>query len=214
MYVPPRHAVHDPAALPDLVDAHPLGAWVCQPGTGLVANHLPFLLDRSRGPRGTLLGHVARANPVWRQLGAGVPSVVMFTGPLAYITPGWYPGKAAHGRVVPTWNYVAVHVRGRVTWLHGAEAKRRIVRALTDRFEAGEAKPWSIDDAPADYIEAMLGGIVGLSLSIESVEAQFKLSQNRTEDDRSGVELGLAAREDSGSRAIARLMRRHVPFEG
>lgn len=206
MYRPPHFRPGDEAAAFEAIDAWPLALLVTG---GLEATHVPLLRVE-----GALVGHIARPNAHWQQAEDGAPALAAFLGPSAYVSPGFYATKAEHGRVVPTWNYVAVHVRGRVTWLHGADFKRRIVRALTNRFEAGEANPWSIDDAPADYIEAMLGGIVGLSLSIESVEAQFKLSQNRTEDDRSGVELGLAAREDSGSRAIARLMRRHFPFEG
>ncbi|MBL9012264.1 MAG: FMN-binding negative transcriptional regulator [Alphaproteobacteria bacterium] len=206
MYRPAHFRPGDEAAAFEAIDAWPLALLVTE---GLEATHVPLLRDGDG-----LAGHIAKPNPHWQQTLDGAPALAVFGGPSAYVSPGFYATKAEHGRVVPTWNYVAVHVRGRLRWLHGADEKRAIVRRLTDRFEAGEAKPWSIDDAPADYVEAMLGGIVGVRLTIERIEAQFKLSQNRTEDDRSGVELGLAAREDSGSRAIARLMRRHFPFEG
>ena len=106
MYVTKHHQLDDREAMFSLMDAYPLGAWVCAGQDGLVANHVPFLLDRNQGPAGTLIGHVARANPVWRALHTATPSVVLFQGPQSYITPGWYPGKAEHGKVVPTWNYM------------------------------------------------------------------------------------------------------------
>jgi transcriptional regulator len=120
MYVNPSHQLTDREAIFSLIASHPLGAWVCHGREGLIANHVPFLLDRGRGPHGTLIGHVARANGVWRELDAATPSVVMFQGPQAYITPGWYPGKTEHGRVVPTWNYVVAHAHG-------------VARAIEDR---------------------------------------------------------------------------------
>ena len=189
MYLPASHRLNDPAALHALMTAHPLGAWVCT-GTGeegLVANHLPWLLDRSRGPLGTLIGHVARGNRVWRGLGPATPSVVMFSGPQAYITPGWYPGKAEHGRVVPTWNYVVAHAHGvaRVveerTWLLDMLAR------LSHAHEAGRPAPWRLDEAPADYIEQLLRAIVGIEIPIERWVGKWKVSQNRAAPDRLGT---------------------------
>ena len=116
MYVRKQHQWTDREEVFALIEAHALGAWVCHGADGLIANHVPFVLNRSRGAHGTLMCHVARATPVWRALGAGVPSVVMFRGPQAYITPGWYPGKAEHGKVVPTWNYLAVNAHAPRAW--------------------------------------------------------------------------------------------------
>jgi len=181
------------------IEAWPLAALVTD---GLAATHLPMRLQGD-----VLTGHIARANPHWQQAPDGAKAIAIFTGPSAYIAPGFLATKREHGRVVPTWNYVAVHVHGHIAWIDDAAAKRDIVRELTDRFEAAEAKPWSIDDAPDGYIEAMLRGIVGVRLHIERIESQFKLAQNKTEDDRSGIELGLEARDDAGSRAVAALMR-------
>lgn len=199
MYRPPHfQPAHEDAAV-QAIAAWPLAALVTD---GLNATHLPML---HRGDH--LIGHVARANPHWQQAGDGAPAIAIFSGPSAYISPGFYASKAEHGRVVPTWNYVAVHVHGTIAWVDDAQAKLDIVRTLTDCFEAREARPWSVDDAPASFLEAMLGGIVGLRLRIERIESQFKLSQNRPEDDRSGVELGLDARKGRASTAIAALMR-------
>ena len=199
MYRPPHFRPHEDGAAYQAIETWPLALLVT---AGLEATHLPMWREGD-----VLTGHIAKPNPHWQQTVDGAAALAVFTGPSAYISPGFYPSKAEHGRVVPTWNYVAVHVHGHIAWLHDEAEKERIVRALTDRFEAMEAKPWSIDDAPAAYTKAMLGGIVGVRLIIERVEAQFKLSQNRAEDDRNSVELGLAAREDAGSREIARLMR-------
>lgn len=199
MYRPPHFQPAQEGAAWEAIEAWPLAALV----TGdLSATHLPML---RRGDM--LIGHVARANPHWQKAPDGTAAVAMFTGPSAYVSPGFYASKAEHGRVVPTWNYVAVHVHGSIAWVDDAAAKLEIVRALTDRFEHAEAKPWSVDDAPPAFVDAMLRGIIGLRLHIERIEAQFKLSQNKTEDDRSGTELGLDARDDTASRAIAALMR-------
>lgn len=199
MYRPAHFQPGEDGAAWRAIAAWPLALLVTD---GLHATHLPMWREGD-----VLTGHVALPNPHWQQAGDGAAGLAVFSGPSAYVSPGFYQSKAEHGRVVPTWNYVAVHVHGRIAWTHDEAEKLKIVRELTDRFEAHEAKPWSVDDAPAEYITAMLRGIVGVRLTIERVEAQFKLSQNRTEDDRSGVELGLDARGDAGSREIARLMR-------
>lgn len=199
MYRPPHFQPADDDAAHAAIDAWPLAALVSE---GLTATHLPFLREGD-----TLTGHIARANPHWQQAPDGSHAMAIFTGPATYVSPGFYATKAEHGRVVPTWNYVAIHVHGTLAWIDDDDAKLQIVRTLTDRFERAEAKPWSVDDAPRDYIGAMLRGIVGVRLRIERIESQFKLSQNRIEDDRSGTELGLDARADPASKAIAALMR-------
>ncbi len=191
MYIHPSHRFDDPAALQALVAAHPLGAWVVQGDHGLVANHLPFLLDHDRGPNGTLVGHVARANPVWRQLGAATPSLVVFQGPQAYITPGWYPGKAEHGRVVPTWNYAVVHAHGTAQVVHDRAWLLAMLHRLTARHEAGRPQPWQVDHAPAPFIDAMLGAIVGIEIPIARLEGKRKASQDEDLQDRWGTVRGL-----------------------
>lgn len=207
MYVPPLHRPDDDDALRRLIDAHPLGAWVCAGDQGLLANHVPFLLDRSRGRHGTLLGHVARGNPAWRALGPATPSVVMFRGPQAYITPGWYPGKAAHGEVVPTWNYVVAHAHGVARAVHDHDALRDLLSRLTDTHEARESAPWRIDDAPAAYIDRLLGGVIGIEIPIDRLEGKFKASQDEATDDRWGTVDGLRARASGDDDAMAAIVR-------
>lgn len=205
MYRPAHFQPGDERAALDAIARWPL-AMLATDGPALT--HLPMLLQGDE-----LIGHVAIGNPHWKQAADGAAAVAAFTGPDAYVSPGFYASKAEHGRVVPTWNYVAVHVHGAVRWIHDEAGKLHIVRTLTDRFEAREAKPWSVDDAPAEYIQAMLRGIVGVALKVGRIEAQFKLSQNRIEDDRSGVELGLTGRGGADAE-LARLMRAHLPREG
>jgi len=206
MYLPPCQRLSDHGALLSHIEAHPLGAWVVGGGGGLVANHLPFVLDRDRGPHGTLMGHVARANGVWRQLGADTPSVVLFQGPQAYITPGWYPGKAAHGQVVPTWNYVAVHVHGRARVVEDRTWTLDMLNRLTDAQEAGRATPWRVGDAPAAYIDQMLRAIVGIEIPIDRLEGRLKASQDEAMPDRLGTVAGLQAEPGDEARAMAALV--------
>lgn len=205
MYTPVHFQPGDDSAALEAIARWPLAMLVTD---GPAITHLPMIREGDH-----LIGHVAIGNDHWKRAADGAAAVAVFTGPDAYISPGFYAAKAEHGRVVPTWNYVAVHVHGTLAWLQDADDKLKTVRALTDHFERREVKPWSVDDAPPPYIEAMLRGIVGVRLAISRIEAQFKLSQNRAEDDRSGVELGLTERGPEGE-DVARLMRLHLPREG
>ena len=180
MYIHPQHRFDHPAALQALVADHALGAWVCAGPAGLVANHVPFFLDRSRGPLGTLVGHVARANPVWQALGPAVPSVVMFQGPQAYITPGWYPGHAAHGQVVPTWNYLVAHAHGVARVVDDRAALLAMLHLLTDAHESSQAAPWQMADAPAAFMDRMLGAIVGIEIPTTGWKASARPARTRT----------------------------------
>lgn len=210
MYLPRAHSFPDsamPEAMLALIAAHPLGAWVCGVGGGdLVANHLPFLLDRSRGPHGALVGHVARANPVWRGLGPATRSVVMFQGPQAYVTPGWYPGKAAHGEVVPTWNYAVVHAHGVARAVHDRSALLAGLRHLTAAQESRQARPWSVDDAPPACIDRLLRAVVGIEIVIDRLEGKLKASQDEAPADRLGTAQGLMACGDDLGRAMGALV--------
>jgi transcriptional regulator len=151
-YLPPHFAETDPAALYALVRAHPLATWVVQFEGELLVNHIPMLLDEDRGEHGTLVGHVARANPVWQALAAGAQSVAVFTGAQAYVSPNWYPSKHANGKAVPTWNYATVHAHGVPQAFEDAERVLDVVTRLTQVHEAGQALPWQVSDAPTDYI--------------------------------------------------------------
>ena len=193
MYVPDHFREDRPEVLHDAVRRIGFATLVTQ---GLEANHLPMLLGD-----GVLRGHVARANPVWKA--GACEALAIFLGPHAYVSPSWYPSKAETGKAVPTWNYIAVHARGRMRWMDDAEWLRAHVGQLSATHEAGRDVPWMISDAPAGYIDSMLRGIVGFELSIQMLEGKWKLSQNRDEADRAGTREGL--RRD-GREDVARLM--------
>ena len=203
MYLPSHFEQQDPAALRALMREHPLATWVCVVDGEPLINHLPLHLDETRGPHGTLVGHVARANPVWQS--APTRSVVIFHGPQAYVTPSWYPSKQAHGKVVPTWNYAVVHAQGLPRFIHEKDELHALVSRLTDRHEADRDRPWSVSDAPHDYTQTMLGAIVGLEIEITQIQGKFKLSQNRSAEDRRGVREGAAA-GDEAAREMAQAM--------
>ncbi|RTL35487.1 MAG: FMN-binding negative transcriptional regulator [Burkholderiales bacterium] len=193
-YLPAHFEERDLPTLQALVDAHPLATWATTQDGELVVHHVPFRLDRTRGEFGTLVGHVARANPVWR---VPQPSLLVFGGPQAYVSPGWYPSKQVHGKVVPTWNYAVVHARGTPVIREDAASVLRIVSQLTDTHEATQQRPWQVGDAPPDYIEQMLRAIVGIEIPIEQLVGKWKVSQNRSGEDRAGVAAGLRA-QDAG----------------
>lgn len=212
MYTPAHFDERNPATLHALLRAHPLGTWVRHTPAGLVADHIPFLLDASRGPHGTLRGHVARANPVWREALDASPSLVVFQGPQAYVTPSWYPVKREHGKVVPTWNYAVVHAQGTARAIDGDAAwLRDFLHDLTRTHEAGRTAPWAMSDAPADYLEQMLKGIVGVEISLTSLSGKWKVHQNHPEGNRRGVIDGLRAQADDASRAMAGLVEQRLP---
>lgn len=206
MYVSKHHQLTDRDAIHSLVEAYPLGAWVCHSTEGLIANHVPFYLDRTRGTHGTLVGHVARANTVWRQLSPAVPSVVMFQGAQSYITPSWYPGKAEHGKVVPTWNYVVAHAHGTARVMDDPVWMLRMLHQLTSSQESRQASPWRVGDAPAGYIEKMMRGIVGIEIAIDRLEGKLKASQDEDWQDRQGTVQGLLSQPGEQSQAMAALV--------
>ncbi|WP_374443029.1 FMN-binding negative transcriptional regulator [Stella sp.] len=207
LYNPPHFREQDRAVLDDQIRRTAFATLVTAGAEGPIVSHLPLLLMPEPAPDGALIGHVARANPQWRQSDLDKPALAIFGGPHAYVSPGWYPGKREHGRVVPTWNYAVVHVTGRLVVLHDADAVLDIVRRLTDVHEASFATPWQVSDAPDEFVRAQLKGIVGLRLEITSVEGKMKLSQNRPVSDREAVVAGLDARGDAAASAVSDLMR-------
>lgn len=210
MYLPEHFAETDPRVLHALIDAHPLGAWVTLGAGGLLVNHIPFLLDADRGQYGTLVGHVARANPVWRSFSTTVESVIVFQGAETYVTPSWYPSKRAHGKVVPTWNYAVVHAHGIPRAVEDPAWLLQLVTRLTERHEAARAAPWKVSDAPADYTARLLEAIVGIEIPIARLVGKWKVSQNRTAADRLGVADGLLERGDAAAAEMAALVKRHL----
>lgn len=193
MYLPRHFEQNDATELHALMRAHPLATWVTQHAGEVVINHVPFLLDATRGEHGTLIGHVARAHALWQ---IDAPATLVFQGAQAYITPSWYPSKAEHHQVVPTWNYAVVHAHGRPRAIHDRTALLALVTRLTAHHEAARAQPWAPADAPADYIDKMLGAIVGIEIPIERLVGKWKVSQNRSAADRLGVAAGLRESTD------------------
>ena len=186
LYTPDAFREHDLARQHQLICDYPLGLLISARGDELRATPLPFALDATRGPLGTLDAHLARANDHWRDLD-GTPVLVVFQGPNTYISPGWYPSKAEHGKAVPTWNYVTVQAHGVARIVDDEVWLRRHVERLTDAHEAGREDRWRVDDAPADYVAGMLKAIVGIEIEIRSLDGKWKVSQNRTLSDRQGV---------------------------
>jgi transcriptional regulator len=203
MYSPAAFRQDDLAALHQQILDCRLATLVSQGPSGLQASHLPLLLEPAEGEFGTLYGHFARANPQWRDLADGAEALVVFQGPEAYISPAWYAAKAEHGKVVPTWNYIAVHAYGQAEVFDDAERLLQLVSRLSERHEAGRAQPWAVSEAPRDYIDGMLRVIVGFALPIERLQGKWKLGQNRSAADQAGVHAGLAASVDSRDRELA-----------
>ncbi len=206
MYIPAAFKDDDLLSQWQQIEQCRLALLVTHGESGLQATHLPLLLRRDQGPHGTLYGHMAKANPQGRELTGAHEVMLVFAGHDAYVSPSLYPSKAEHGKAVPTWNYLAVHAWGRPQLITEAAALRQLVGALSERHEAGRTAPWSIDDAPADYIDKMLGAITGFALPIERLLGKRKLSQNRSATDIQGVRDGLAASQDPHDQHIARLM--------
>jgi len=210
MYLPKSFAEDRLPVLHDAIRAAGLATLVTVTAEGPVASHIPMLLDAGSGERGTLLGHVARANPQWRDTIAGTPALAIFLGPDAYVSPTWYPSKQETGKVVPTWNYIAIHAYGP---LHFFEDKAPLLDIVTRLTQTHEGKrlgknpgPWAVTDAPADYIDAMLKAIVGFELPIARLEGKWKLSQNKSAADIAGIRDGLAVEPDEDAAALARAM--------
>lgn len=187
MYLPEAFAETRHAELHRIICRHPLGTLVAQTASGLDAHHLPFELAADGGRCGTLRAHIARANPLWRDVPDGSEVLVIFRGAQGYISPNWYPSKHETGRSVPTWNYEAVHARGRIHWVDDVKFVGALVSRLTQVHEAGEPQPWKMADAPREYLEQMLAMVVGLEIEVTGLAGKRKLSQNRDARDVGGV---------------------------
>jgi transcriptional regulator len=203
MYIPTHFAINDPQVMHRIMGDHPLGVLVTSSTSGLDANHIPFELDPSAGKMGVLMGHVARANPLWEQCLQGADVMVIFRGDETYISPNWYPSKHETHRQVPTWNYEVVHVFGRLTVRDDEKFMRGVVARLTRTHEAQEPKPWKMGDSAPDYIDGMLKAIVGIEIAIERFEGKSKLSQNRETRDLQGAVNKL---REQGKSTIAQAM--------
>lgn len=212
MYLPSHFEETRVDVLHAAIRARPLGLLITLAEAGLQANPIPFLIDAGPTPSGTLRGHVARANPLWRETRAEVNALIVFQGPQAYVSPSMYATKAATGKVVPTWNYVTVQARGRLRSIDDAKWVRSLVERLTQTHEATRAVPWAMSDAPGDYIETMLRAIVGIEIELTTLHGKWKVTQNRDAADRQGVAYGLErqaqANDDAQALAMAQLVAR------
>ncbi|HLH93314.1 MAG TPA: FMN-binding negative transcriptional regulator [Xanthobacteraceae bacterium] len=209
MYRPDHFRVDDVAEMHALMRARPLAALVSAGPSGLYGTHLPTVL-KSEGEFGAIECHLARANPHWKDLAESGEALMIFQGPEAYITPNWYASKAETGKVVPTWNYAAVHAYGRPLVMQDKDWLRRHVGELTAQQEASEAKPWAVTDAPESFIDVMLRGIVGFRFDIARLEGKWKMSQNREMRDRVTTAAGLAQRGQNEDAQVAEIVQRYV----
>jgi transcriptional regulator len=191
MYVPPHFKEDRVEILHDAIRRAGAATLVSMTPEGLFASHAPLLIDPDPAPFGTLIGHLAKANPHRRLLDPKVETLVIFQGPGGYITPSYYEAKKEHGKVVPTWNYTAIHAYGVLETFDDRDRLLSVVSRLTDMHEAPRATPWAVSDAPEDFVQGMLKGIYGLSLRITRLEGKMKMSQNRPATDHQGIIDGL-----------------------
>ena len=207
MYLPKHFEERDAGRLRGLIQRYPLGALVTATESGLDANHIPFLFADTGSAAGTLHGHIARANPLWREVVGDAPALVIFQGPDSFISPSWYPSKRENARVVPTWNYAVVHAHGVLRCVDDPAWVRSHVEALTREHEGKRDVPWAVNDAPADFIEKMVAAVVGIEISITRLVGKWKVSQNRSTSDRVAVVEALERDEVPSDRTIAAFIR-------
>jgi len=213
MYLPRHFEETRTDVLHELIAAHPLATLVTLSSRGLEANPVPLRLRRDGSALGALVGHVARANPIWRDFDASVHALAVFHGPQAYVTPSWYATKRETGKVVPTWNYVEVQARGPLRTTDDPAWLRAMLHELTAQQESARAMPWSVDDAPRDHVDGLLRAIVGIEIPIVQLAGKWKVSQNQPAANRAGVIAGLSARGDADGAALADLVARHAPHD-
>ena len=208
MYIPSHFQETRIEVLHELIRQHPLGTLVTLSTNGLNANHIPLELDFEPTPWGTLRGHVARANPVWRDFNSDVEAMVIFQGADSYITPSWYATKKESGKVVPTWNYAVVHAYGSLKIIDDTVWLRGLVERLTNQHEAAKAAPWKVSDAPKNYLEPLLRAIVGIEIPITKISGKWKVSQNQPQTNRTGVIEGLCEIADDNASAMATMIKK------
>ena len=211
MYLPKHFAEPRPEIMHNLMREQPLATLVTHSAAGLDANHVPLHLVANGSPFGTLQGHIARANPLWKEVAGGIDVLAIFNGSHAYISPSWYPTKALTGKAVPTWNYAVVHAHGTLRVIDDAAWLRKQIEALTAHHEAGLPQPWSVSDAPADYTEKMIAAIVGIEIEITRLTGKWKTSQNQPAENQAGI---VAALNEEGHGAMADLVAIHTDIAG
>ena len=208
MYQPSHFVESRPEVLHALVRSHPLSTLVTLSPQGLDANHIPLLLRLDASGGGRLVGHVARANPVWRETDVSVPVLAIFQGPQHYISPGWYATKAEHGKVVPTWNYVVVHAKGLLTVHDDAAWVRSQMQQMTAQQETPLPKPWAVEDAPRDYTDTMISAVVGIEIAVTSWTGKWKVCQNQPPANQATVRQALGGLGSDAALAMSALVKR------
>jgi len=211
MYIPPLFREERSERLEALMRENPLATLVTVGEQGLIASHIPLVYEANPGSPGILHGHVARANPQWQEVRPDAEALAIFHGPQAYVSPNWYPSRQETGRVVPTWNYAVVHAYGRLETYSDAARLWRHLETLTRFKEAGFISPWKMDEAPREFLAGLMQGIVGINIHITRIEGKFKVSQNRSAEDRAGAVQGLLNLGDAESAAIAHLANEYAP---
>lgn len=211
MYLPASFQETRAEVLCQAMERHPLATLVTVGTGGLVASHVPLLYSPAEGGLGVLRGHLARANPQWKDYRPEFAALAIFSGPEHYVSPTWYPSLQEHGKVVPTWNYVAVHACGTLTFPEDPAWLLRNVSALTDEHELPFQAPWRVADAPPNFIEDMLRAIVGVELTITELQGKWKVSQNRATADREGVVAGLEELDTPAALEMAKLVKDKLP---
>lgn len=206
MYLPPHFTESRVEVMHALMQRHPLGVLVANTSAGMEANHIPFVIDAAPAPWGTLRCHVARANPIWSSLEQTNEVLVVFQGPQSYVSPSLYEAKQTDGRVVPTWNYVAVHAYGKARVIHEREWLFDLLNELTSAHEAQRVEPWHVSDAPADYTDKLVSAIVGIEIKIDQLLGKWKVSQNRSRTDRANIASDLHQRSDTSNAQMIELL--------
>jgi transcriptional regulator len=205
MYAVQHFAQEEVSVMRAYLVENPFAALVVNTIDGPSVDHIPLEFDATSGSDGRLVGHIARSNPLWREFGSG-PGLAVFSAHHGYVSPDWYVSRASDPRVVPTWNYAAVHVSGTLRFFHDSDRIKELLVRLTDRFESARPTPWRMSDAPAEFVERLVGGVVGVELQIDRMQGKWKLSQNRPREDRDGVMAGLRREGGANGAALADLM--------
>ena len=208
MHIPKKFQQNDSEQFADIIQQYPFGSLITHSDAGIEANHIPFILSQSNG-KDVLQGHIAKVNPLWENINDNDEVLVIFHGPNCYVSPNYYPTKKQTGKAVPTWNYIVVHVRGRISFKRDDLWNLTMINQLTAQHEAEQPIPWSTADAPEPYIQKMLPAIIGIEIEISSIMGQWKLSQNQPEKNQIGVVEGLSHVDDANSQKIAELVKRY-----
>ncbi len=207
MFQPPLFKEDRLSVMHDLIDAYSFGILIAHEDGEISANHLPFVLHRDLGDKGTLRAHMAKGNPLWKNFGPDTNVIVIFQGTHHYISPAWYASKAEHGKVVPTWNYATVHTRGVLKLIDDPDWLITQIGSLSDIHEEGRDDPWKVTDAPDKYIRGQMKGIIGLEIEIADLTGKWKMSQNKNDADKAGIFAGLEADGDENAREMIRVMK-------